>query len=109
MNMNFFSNISHEFRTPLTMIAGPITSLLRDETQNEKNKYLLGVINRSVTRMLRLVNQILSFNKLDNDALSLDLRYVDVIHAINEVIELFAINDNIKNISINTYLRTEGK
>lgn len=103
MNMSFFSNISHEFRTPLTMIAGPIFTLSKDESLSETNKHLLKVVNRSVNRMLRLINQILSFNKLENDALSLELKYVDVVHEINEVIEVFSINDNIKNLKINSF------
>jgi signal transduction histidine kinase/ligand-binding sensor domain-containing protein/DNA-binding response OmpR family regulator len=103
INMSFFANISHEFRTPLTMIAGPVSTLSHDESLSEKNKHLLKIINRSVSRMLRLVNQILYVNKLDNDVLLLDLRQVDVIHDINEIIEVFSVNDNIKNIHIKTY------
>lgn len=100
MNMSFFTNISHEFRTPLTMIAGPVSTILKSESLDEKNKYLLSIVNRNINRMLRLVNQILYFNKLDHDALSLETSYVDVVHEINEIIELFSINDNVKNIKI---------
>lgn len=102
MNMSFFTNISHEFRTPLTMIAGPISTILKDETLSSQNKHLLSTVNRSVSRLLRLVNQILEINKLENDTLSLNLSYVDIIHEINEVIEIYAINSNMKGLTINT-------
>ncbi len=102
MNMSFFTNISHEFRTPLTMIAGPISTILKDESLSTKSRHLLNTINRSVNRLLRLVNQILEFNKLENDTLSLNLKYVDIVHEINEMIEIFTVNSNIKNLAINT-------
>lgn len=103
MNMNFFTNISHEFRTPLTMIAGPVSTILKNGELKGKDQYLLNIVHRNINRMLRLVNQILDFNKLDHDALSLNLNYVDVVHEINETIELFVINDNVKNIKINKF------
>ena len=103
MNMSFFTNISHEFRTPLTMIAGPVSTILKNGELKGKDQYLLNIVHRNINRMLRLVNQILDFNKLDHDALSLNLNYVDVVHEINEIIELFVINDNVKNIKINKF------
>lgn len=103
MNMSFFTNISHEFRTPLTMIAGPVSTILKKGELKDKDQYLLNIVHRNINRMLRLVNQILYFNKLDHDALSLNLSYVDVVHEINEIIELFVINDNVKDIRINKF------
>lgn len=102
MNMSFFTNISHEFRTPLTMIAGPISTILKDESLSKTNSHLLNVVNRNVNRLLRLVNQILEINKLENDTLPLSLNYVDVIHEINEVIEIFAVNSKMRGVTINT-------
>ena len=101
--MSFFTNISHEFRTPLTMISGPISTILKDDELDDKNRHLLSIVNRSINRMLRLVNQILYFNKLDNDAISLHLDYIDIVYEINEIIEIFAINGNTQNIHINTF------
>ena len=69
MNMSFFANISHEFRTPLTMIAGPVSLLYSSPDITGNNKNLLRIVQRSVNRMLRLVNQMLDFNKLENDTL----------------------------------------
>lgn len=65
MNMSFFANISHEFRTPLTMISGPVSLLYSSPDITGENKNLLRIVQRSVNRMLRLVNQMLDFNKLE--------------------------------------------
>ena len=78
MNMSFFANISHEFRTPLTMISGPVEQLCESESINKHDKLLLNIINRSVDRMLRLVNQLLDFNKLENDTLRLHVKQTDI-------------------------------
>lgn len=79
MNMSFFANISHEFRTPLTMIAGPVSLLYSSPDITGNNKNLLRIVQRSVNRMLRLVNQMLDFNKLENDTLKLKVRPTEVI------------------------------
>lgn len=103
MNMSFFSNISHEFRTPLTMISGPISMLNRDSSITGEHKHLLAIVYRSVNRMLRLVNQMMDFNKLDNDALKLNVKKCDIIHEVNSIIEIFRINAKEKGITLKTY------
>lgn len=103
MNMNFFANMSHEFRTPLTMISGPIATLCRDESIPEKNKQLLFIMQRNVRRMLRLINQILDFNKLENDALKLKAQRIDSIEIVNRIVGIFKPNAEEKNIALNTY------
>jgi signal transduction histidine kinase/DNA-binding response OmpR family regulator len=103
MNMDFFANISHEFRTPLTMISGPVSSLCRDESINDENRRLLQIIQRSVVRMLRLANQILDFSKLDNDMLRLALHHTDIIKELKLMIEVFTQNAGEKNITLNAY------
>ena len=103
MNMSYFANVSHEFRTPLTLINGPITQLCNDESIQEDQKNLLFIIKRSVNRMLELINQLLDFNKLENDALKLEVRKTDVISVLNRMVELFALNAKYKNIRFKTY------
>jgi signal transduction histidine kinase len=102
--MKFFSNISHEFRTPLTMIAGPISTLAHDNTITEENKQLVFIIQRSVRRMLKLINQLLDFYKLENDTLNLRVRKTDIIEPVNKLVEIFRINASEKDIT----LRTKG-
>ena len=103
MNMSFFANISHEFRTPLTMIYGPVKQLNDEPMINNKNKNLLRIILKSVDRMLKLTNQLMDFNKMENDTLGLRIEFVDIINVINEQLDIFQVNANEKNIFLETY------
>ncbi|WP_373835369.1 hybrid sensor histidine kinase/response regulator transcription factor, partial [Bacteroides heparinolyticus] len=103
MNMSFFANISHEFRTPLTMISGPVTQLCENPKIEDENKQLLYIVQRSVRRMLRLVNQLMDFNKLENDTLKLQVRRTDIISQLQHFVDIFRINANEKGITLNTY------
>ena len=62
----FFTNISHDFRTPLTLVADPVEQLLADRTLTGDQHRMLLLIQRNVNILLRLVNQILDFRKYEN-------------------------------------------
>lgn len=102
MNMSFFANVSHEFRTPLTMIAGPIGQLSESPDIGGENRRLLHIVRRSVDRMLGLVNQLLDFNKLENDTLRLRVRRTDIVAALSRLIDIFGLNADNKGIAMNT-------
>jgi signal transduction histidine kinase len=74
----FFSNISHEFRTPLTLLLGPIEDLLNDPASVESNKYRLGVAYRNALRMQKLVNTLLEFSRIEAGRLDGQYRRVDI-------------------------------
>jgi len=103
MNMSFFANMSHEFRTPLTLISGPIATLCNDESIKGEKKQLLYIVQRSVNRMLRLINQLMDFNKLENDTLKLKVMPVDIIGELNRPIDIFRLNAKEKGIELNTF------
>src|SRR5699024_3658646 len=98
MNMSFFANISHEFRTPLTMFSGPHTHLCASPQLEGENKQLLYIVQRSVGRTLRLVNQLMDFNKLENDTLKLRVKRTDIISQLQRFVDIFRINANEKGI-----------
>jgi signal transduction histidine kinase/DNA-binding response OmpR family regulator/ligand-binding sensor domain-containing protein len=64
MKLRFFTDISHEIRTPLTMITAPVDYLLSEKETPEKVKKQLSLIAQNTNRLLRLVNQILDFRKI---------------------------------------------
>lgn len=64
MKLRFFTDISHEIRTPLTMISAPVDYMLNEEDTPEKVKKQLNLISQNTNRLLRLVNQILDFRKV---------------------------------------------
>jgi signal transduction histidine kinase/ligand-binding sensor domain-containing protein/DNA-binding response OmpR family regulator len=103
MNMNFFTNVSHEFRTPLTMISGPVMQLCGDGSITGDNKKMLYIIQRSVNRMLKLVNQLLDFNKLEYDALKLRVKRSDIVSTLVQISDIFRVNAENKQITMLLY------
>lgn len=106
MNMSFFANVSHEFRTPLTVISAPIKQLIAENeetgTRSEELK-LLRIVQRSVNRMLRLVNQMMDFHKLEDDALRLEVHRQDIIQVLRQTAEVFRLQATEKKIELHTY------
>ena len=102
MNMSFFANVSHEFRTPLTMIAGPVKQLSGSGNVTGGDRRLLGIVERNVTRMLRLVNQMLDFGKLEDDTLALKVSRADVVPYLQGVADTFAMSAEDKGIGFVT-------
>ena len=75
----FFTNISHDFRTPLTLIADPIEQLLANRTLDGQPRQLLELMKKNVHILLRLVNQILDFRKVENGRMELHLEPFDLL------------------------------
>src|SRR5690606_12131137 len=66
-----YNNISHEFRTPLTLISGPVENQLCKPNISENDKHELNLIKRNSKRLLNLVNQLLDLSKLETGNLKL--------------------------------------
>lgn len=75
----FFTNISHDFRTPLTLVADPVEHLLADHTLSGDQHRMLMLIQRNVNILLRLINQILDFRKYENGKMEYTPVQVDVL------------------------------
>ena len=103
MNMSFFANIAHEFRTPLTMIAGPVGQLAKSGSLDGEERSLLGIAQRSIQRMFKLVNQLMDFNKLENDTLRLSVEQLDVVKTMNDILDTFEFNAKEKGITIHRF------
>jgi DNA-binding response OmpR family regulator/nitrogen-specific signal transduction histidine kinase len=97
MKFSFFTNISHEFRTPLTLIISPLEKLLRNSKSDEE-KNLFEIIQRNANSLLDLVNQLLDFRKLDDDKDRLHLSVGDVIGYIKDICYSFTEMANRKSI-----------
>lgn len=98
IKLRFFTNISHELRTPLTLIAGPVEYVLQNSRLPEDAREQLIVVERNTNRMLRLVNQILDFRKIQNKKMKMQIERIDVVPFIRKIMDNFeslAIEHNI--------------
>jgi signal transduction histidine kinase/DNA-binding response OmpR family regulator/ABC-type xylose transport system substrate-binding protein len=98
--LNFFTNISHEFRTPLTLILSPLQDLLN----NEKIKLLGGInlnhIHKNVYRLLRLVNQLITYRKIEYENVKIHAAPNNIVEFIKDILESFKFNAEQLNINL---------
>ena len=87
--LQFFTNISHEFRTPLTLIIGPLEELLKSRSFAPEQQKLFKLIYRNSLRLLRLINQLMDFQKLENRKMRLKAKEEDLIAFIKDIFESF--------------------
>ncbi|MFY9154364.1 MAG: two-component regulator propeller domain-containing protein [Prolixibacteraceae bacterium] len=71
LRLRFFTNISHEFRTPLTLILDPLESLMKNMDADKKTKQTLRLINRNAQRLLHLINQLMYFRRIETGKIEL--------------------------------------
>jgi signal transduction histidine kinase/DNA-binding response OmpR family regulator/ABC-type xylose transport system substrate-binding protein len=83
--LRFFTNISHEFRTPLTLLIGPLETMIIDKNIPEKIRVQLDMMYRNALRLLRLINQLMDFRKLENTKMLLQSGNYDIIKFLSEV------------------------
>ncbi len=89
MKIKFFTNVSHEFRTPLSLIISPIDNLITNNVKPEQQQQQLAMIKRNARRLLNLVNQLLDFRKMEFKELKLNLTKGDIIQFIKDVCSSF--------------------
>ncbi len=87
--LRFFTNISHEFRTPLTLILGPLEQLLRKGVEIQPFQKQLNIMLKNARRMLRLINQLLDFRKIEGGKMRLKAEYTDIVKFIHDIIHSF--------------------
>ena len=87
--LRFFTNISHEFRTPLTLIQGAIENLNSLDNVHETINKQLRVLNRNSLNLSRLIDQLLEFRKIQNDVLRLDLEETDIVTFAKDIFSSF--------------------
>ncbi|MCW3843969.1 SpoIIE family protein phosphatase [Micromonospora yasonensis] len=75
---NFFANVSHEFRTPLTLVLGPLEDLLADPALPAPYPERLGMVHRNALRLLKLVNTVLDFSRLESGRLTAGYQPTDL-------------------------------
>lgn len=87
--MRFFTNITHEFRTPLSLILGPIEKLTSQGNSNQGNSSFYGLIKKNALRLQKLINQLLEIRRIESGTLELQLHRTDLVAFVNETKNLF--------------------
>ena len=99
MKSRFFANITHEFRSPLTLIMGPMQQLISTETK-ESVAEIARMTLRNSKRMYHLINQILELSKLETGYVKLQTRKTNIIPFIENIIHLHASFAESQNINL---------
>lgn len=81
LKSQFYANISHEFRTPLTLIKGPLEQLIEEDADRKKRK-TYKVMHSNVSRLLELINQLLDLSKIENGNYALKASQGDIVNLI---------------------------
>lgn len=98
----FFQNVSHEFRTPLTLTIGPLESAVAQQQGLSYDQSVIAL--RNSRRLLRLVNQLLDLQRLDADAMQPTFRPCDLFQLIEQIVESFRPYCDKKQIQLSTCL-----
>lgn len=100
LKLDFFTNISHELRTPLTLILGPLSKILKDDGVSSESKQMAMLAERNANKLLRLVNQILDFRKIESGSLQAIYKPGDLPALLETVVRAFQTEGEAKGIQI---------
>ena len=100
MKLEFFTNISHEFKTPLTLILGPLQNLLKMEIVDSKLKESLLIMDRNANYLFRLINQLMDFRKAETNQLKVITSKGNLVDFCEEVVLSFNVLANEKHLNL---------
>jgi signal transduction histidine kinase/DNA-binding response OmpR family regulator len=89
MKLIFFTDVAHEFKTPLSLIIGPLNDLIRGSISKEHKEFCYNILSRNTNRMMNLVNQLLDFRKFNSGVNILKVSRNDLCLFINEIAKSF--------------------
>lgn len=102
LKFNFFTNVSHDLRTPLTLIVSPLDDMIK-ESNDERLTKRLNQMRKNAMRLLSLVNQLLDFRKSEEANLHINLSEGDIVDFVHNVCNLFVELSESKNINLTFY------
>ncbi len=103
---NFFTNISHEFRTPLTLISGPIQQQLKKDNLQDDERNNLEMMQRNSNRLLSLVDQLLDISKIETGSLKLAISKNKILPFVGTLADSFTFTVKQKQLNYSTNVNT---
>ncbi|HYF29573.1 MAG TPA: two-component regulator propeller domain-containing protein [Chitinophagaceae bacterium] len=107
MKTKFFTNVSHEFRTPLSLIISPLDKIIKNTADPDQKKHL-HLVHRNARRLLNLVNQLLDFRKMEVQEFKLYPVAGDIVRFIKEISYSFSDISEKKNISFDFHSNVDA-
>lgn len=105
---DFFTNITHEIRTPLTLIKGPLENILKRNNVDSDTYESLNIMQRNTERLLSLTNQLLDFRKLEEKTFTLSFENCDVVEVLSETFHRFVPAAQQKKIDFELHVPQTG-
>lgn len=96
----FYTNVSHDFRTPLTLITEPVRQLMASPGLSERQKSLLSLADKNIKILQRLINQLLDFRKYENQHLRLNPQEIDIASLLSDWTSAFLETARRRNIRL---------
>ena len=100
IRMRFYTNISHDIRTPLTLIVGPLRTILKNEPLNDSLREQLSIIKKNAQHLMSLINQLLDFRKLEANDQQMKVSEHDVVDFVSEIVRSFDLYAKQKKIDL---------
>lgn len=105
----FFTNVSHDFRTPLTLISSPVEELLSDKTLTEEQHFLLSIAYKNVKILLQLINELLDFRRYENGKMEMKFSTIPLADSVTEWSKSFAVQAQRQHVHFEIENNLPGK
>ncbi len=100
LKLQFFTNISHEFKTPLTLILGPLEKLIESDKTDSTLKDMLVLMQRNANQLHKLIQQVLEFRKVENNEIELSVTQTDIVKYSKDIFNSFIVLGEKKGIEL---------
>ena len=104
----FFTEVSHEFKTPLTLIIGPLEEMMSRESNNTPNSKKLHMVHRNAHKLLTLINKLLDYRKIESGKMMLTIREIDIVPFMEDIFINFKELSNRPNVHFEFYTQEKS-
>lgn len=107
LKLTFFTNVSHEFKTPLSLISGPVSTLMKADNLTDDQRSMLDIIQRNSRRLLILINQIIDFRRMEEGKEKVNFASGNILDFIKERCQHFSYDAQARSIEFEKSFQDE--